>query len=135
MNNYVVLYRFGNPEVERAFAEKLNAEFPECRTEDVNQMHYYAFASRQQPMVEDQLKRIILHTQHTLGDQNIGDEDYVALYYARQEDTDIIKRSMLLGPDSLVEADENNIPAGNHVDTLTGLLEYNFLKNRPAGGN
>jgi hypothetical protein len=121
MNNYIIISNFEEDENQKSFEKKIKDNYPRHLEEDHDDIRYLAFAARNQAGVEDKIKEI-------LNEYGIGTQEYVALYYSRPDDADEIQRAMLLGHDSLIEADMEKTNPEDHVDTLSRLLNFDFVK-------
>jgi hypothetical protein len=124
MENYVLLYHFEDDGSEQQFENKINNTFWRHQTEDNQEFKYFGFADREEPGVVDKLNTIL----HPIG---LGTKDYVALYHAREEDNDNIKRRMLAGHDSLIETKVEKKGFDAHRNSLTKLLNYDYVKAFP----
>lgn len=108
------------------FEEEIKNAFKKHRIDDeIESLKYFGFSGREQPEVVDRLNTI-------LNRFGIGTKDFVALFYARKEDTETIKRLMLVGHDDLVETKIKNISMDAHRNSLTKLLEFDYTKEKTA---
>lgn len=99
-------------------------EFPKHSIDnEIDSLQYFGFAGREQPEVVDKLNTI-------LNRFGIGTKDFVALFYARKEDPDTIKRLMLIGHDNLVETKVKNVSTDAHRNSLTKLLTFNYANEK-----
>lgn len=121
MNNYIIISHFEEDENQKSFEKKIKDNYPRHLEEDHDDIPYLAFAARNQAEVEDKIKEI-------LNEYGIGTQEYVALYYSRPDDADEIQRAMLLGHDKLIESDMEKTNPEDHVDTLSRLLNFDFVK-------
>ena len=121
MNNFIIISHFGDSEAQTSFEKKIKENFPRHLEEHNDELRYLAFSAYNQAGVEDYIKDI-------LNEYGIGTEEFVALYYSRPDDADEIQRAMLLGHDELVEDKISQIKPEDHVDTLSRLLNYDFVK-------
>ncbi|WP_028978494.1 hypothetical protein [Sporocytophaga myxococcoides] len=122
MNNFVILCRFRSPESGNLFLDSLKKIFPKHLIYNFGGIEYFLLASKMIAEVQDKVNDIfdIL---------DIRDDDYVAIYYSREEEPDDIKRLMMLGHAELIDEDLKN---GGTVlaRTLTELLDYDFSKEK-----
>lgn len=131
MENYVLFYHFDSKEAMGNFKKEIVKAFPLNMEESTEPVTYFAFAARELPAIQDKVNTII-------DIMSVGDEDFVALYYMKEEDPDVIKRLMLLGPSGYIEneLEKRNLVPKVHVQTLTALLKYDFIKHQTtANGN
>jgi hypothetical protein len=125
MEQYVLLYHFEDQESEKHFAEKIRQHFGRHKVERNGETTYFGFTGQEEPGVVGQIKSSI----DTLG---IGTSDYVALYFSKQEaGPEKITQKMLLGSDDLVESNIRTVSAAAHVDTLTRLLDFDYVEAQP----
>ncbi len=124
MDNYVLLYNFEDNGSEKFFEKEINENFARHKTEESSGFKYFGFADREEPGVVDKLNTILNRV-------GIGTEDYVALYHSREDDPDQIKRTMLIGHDDLVETKVEKISFDNHRNSLTKLLDFDYVKAMP----
>jgi hypothetical protein len=54
-------------------------------------------------------------------------DDYIALYYTREEEPNDINRLMIFGTSSNIEDDLANATRTGHERTLMELIEYDFI--------
>lgn len=128
MNNYVLLYHFEDKPTEDRFENEINNEFRRHRVEENGEFKYFGFAAREEPGVVDKLNTI-------LNPMGMGMKDYVALYHSKEENPDKIKRTMLMGHDSLVETKVGNMSFDAHRNSLTKLLDFDYVKDQPEPPN
>lgn len=121
MNNYVIIPHIINEDDATYFEEEIKDRFPRHKKEQTDKITYFGFAARERAGVEDQLREIL----HNIG---IGTDDYVALYYTKDENPDKIMRVMMLGHDENIEQDLKSIKPEDHIDTLSRLFNYDFVK-------
>jgi hypothetical protein len=81
-----------------------------------HKIKYFAFAAKELTAVQDTLQDIMDHLKLT-------DDDYIALYYTREEEPDEIKRLMIFGKSYQSEKDLSRL----NEDTIAELLEFNFV--------
>lgn len=124
MTNYIIISHLTSRDDAALFDKEIKSRFPRHKEENTDEIRYFGFAARNRADVEDQLQEIL----HNIG---IGNEDYVALYYAKEENPDKITRVMVLGHDELIETDIQKIKPEDHVDTLSRLLNFDFVKAMP----
>lgn len=124
MNNYVIIPHIINEDDATYFEEEIRDRFPRYKKEQTDKITYFGFAARERADVEDQLREIL----HNIG---IGTNDYVALYYTKDENPDKIMRVMMLGHDENIEQDLKIIKPEDHIDTLSRLFNYDFVKAMP----
>jgi hypothetical protein len=123
MDNYVLLYNFEDKGREAQFERKVKKEFWWHKVERNGSCKYFGFAGHEEPGVVDKIKAIL--------DPLAGTNDYTALYFSQDSDPDKIKREMLLGPDYMVERDLEKVSPDAHLDSLTRLLNFDFIKAFP----
>ncbi len=121
MDNYVLLYHFEDKGAEGRFERQINQEFRRHQVEENGEFRYFGFADREEPGVVDKLNAI-------LNPMGMGMKDYVALYHAKDENPDEIKRTMLRGHDSLVETKVEKLSFDAHRNSLTKLLDFDYMK-------
>lgn len=128
MEGYVLLYHFEDKGAVEYFEGEINKTFWRNRTEESNGFKYFGFTDREAPGVVDKLNEIV-------DQMGIGTKDYVALYYSRKEDPERIKQQMIIGHDDLVETKVQDISFDAHRNSLTKLLNFDYLKvqSQPAG--
>ena len=122
MNPYIMISHFENEQDDKEFRELAVANYPRHKTEEHEGITYVGFAAREQAEVEDFLDS-------TLGRFGISNKDFVALYYSRDDDT--IQRNMVMGPDRLVEEYTKSVSPDEHVDRLSRLLNFDYVKEMP----
>jgi hypothetical protein len=123
MTNYIIISHFDNEQDQESFEKKVKENFSRYHEEQNDELRYLALSSRNQAGVEDKIKEI-------LNEFGIGSEEYVALYYSKPENPDEIKRAMLLGHDTLIESDIQQIKPEDHIDTLSRLLNHEFFDKK-----
>ncbi|MBO9700500.1 MAG: hypothetical protein J7604_09855 [Sporocytophaga sp.] len=122
MNNFVIIYRFRSPESGNVFLESIEKTFPRHLNYNFGGIQYFLLSSKLIAEVQDKINDIF-------DNLDIRDDDYVAIYYSREEDPDDIKRLMMLGHADLIDEDLKN--GGTILDrTLSELLEYDFNKQK-----
>ena len=121
MTNFIIISHFENSDEQESFEAKIIDNFPRHLEEQNDELRYLAFAARNQAGLEDFIKDV-------LNEYGIGTKEFVALYYSRPDDSDEIQRAMLLGHDDLVEDKISRIKPEDHVDTLSRLLNFDFVK-------
>jgi hypothetical protein len=126
MNNCVLLYHFEDQDSEKHFEKSINGEFWRHRVEENDGFKYFGFAAREEPAVVDKIGGILDPLAPA-----IGTKDYVALYFSRDEDPDKIKREMVLGHDSLIETKVEDVSFDSHRNSLTRLLDFDYVKDQP----
>ena len=124
MENYVLLYHFSDQGSEKFFEKEINDHFDRHKTEENGDFRYFGFADQEEPEVVDKLNNVL----NRIG---IGTEDYVALYHSRDADPEKIKRTMLLGHDDLVETKVEKKGFDAHLNHLTKLLDFDYVKAFP----
>lgn len=124
MTNYIIISHLTSSEDAAFFDKEIKSRFTRHKEENTDEIRYLGFAARNRADVEDQIQEIL----HNIG---IGSEDYVALYYAKEENPDKITRAMILGHDELIETAIQKIKPEDHVDTLSRLLNFDFVKAMP----
>jgi hypothetical protein len=128
MKNYVLLYHFEDQGTANRFENQINQEFRRHQVEENGEFRYFGFADREEPGVVDKLNTI-------LNPMGMGMKDYVALYHSKDENPDKIKRTMLLGHDSLVETKVENMSFDAHRNSLTKLLDFDYVKDQSEPPN
>lgn len=124
MENYVLLYHFDDKVTQQQFENKIKGTFPRHQTEENQGFTYFGFADREEPGVVDKVETII----HPMV---LGTNDYVALYYTRNDNDDQIKRRMVFGSASLVETKVENKGFDAHRNSMTKLLNFDYVKAFP----
>jgi hypothetical protein len=127
MTNFIIISHFDNPQDQETFDKKVKEAFPRHTESQTDEIRYIGFAAKNQAGVEDQIRTM-------LDGYGIGTEEYVALYYSRPSDPDEIQRVMLLGHDDLLESDIQSIRPEDHVDTLSRLLNFDYVKEMQDRG-
>jgi hypothetical protein len=127
MKNYVLIYAIENEEAQEIFRREFVKRYPHFQTEYNNNVIYYGFSARELPEVHDNLHDILQRL-------SIGQNDYVAVYYTKKGDDDVLMREMMLGSASLVETKIGKIPADVFEDTVNKLLSINFNKLKSMQG-
>lgn len=124
MENYVLIYHFGDKANQQQFENKIYGSFPRHQTEENQGVTYFGFADREEPGVVDKVETII----HPM---RLGTEDFVALYYTRNGNDDQIKRRMIFGSASLVDSKMEDKGFDAHRNSLTKLLDFDYVKAFP----
>ncbi|MFN3402694.1 MAG: hypothetical protein ACK40G_01285 [Cytophagaceae bacterium] len=122
MESFVVIYRFNDIIASENFEKGLKDAFPLHDAQVVNGIYYFALTARNLPEIESKINVILDRVP-------VGDTDYVAVYYDRKEDSDEIKRAMVLGTSQYIDNEIKN-KGGIHTRVLTELLESNIIKRR-----
>lgn len=120
MTNYIIISHITNEQDAASIEKEITASYPRHSKEQTDEITYIGFAARERAEVEDKIREL-------LNNIGIGTEDYLALYYAKEGDPDQIVRAMMLGHDQAIESDLQRIKPEDHVDTLTRLLNYDFV--------
>lgn len=123
MTNYVLLYRLEDQKEALHFIQSLKQQFPDHRLVARHGIPYFAFAARELPDVKESVTSF-------LKELTVTDTDYVAIYYLKNEETQKIKRLMVLGPSDLAEDDLTSISSAEHENLLSDLLDIDFMKLR-----
>lgn len=121
MRNYVLMHHLSNEDTERNFLNELKKKFPKSRMVNESGFRYFSFAERNLPGVHDAL-------QESMDGMTFEDTDYIALFYTREEEPDIINRLMIFGRDNRVDNELKRISRTTHENILTDLLEFDFIK-------
>lgn len=124
MTNYIIIPHIVDKQDAAYIEKEISANYPRHKKEQTDEISYIGFAARERAEVEDKVREL-------LNNIGIGTEDYLALYYTKAEDSDQIVRAMMLGHDQAIEDDLQRIKPEDHVDTLTRLLNYDFVKENP----
>lgn len=124
MDNYVIIPHIIDEDDATYFEEEIRSRFPRHKQEQTDKIKYFGFAARERAGVEAQLQDIL----HNIA---IGTDDYVALYYSKREHPDQIVQAMILGHDEKIEKDLEKIKPEDHVDTLSRLLNFDYVKATP----
>lgn len=124
MENYVLIYNFEDNATQQQFESKLKSTFPRHQTDENQEVKYFGFADREEPGVVDKVETII----HPMV---LGTNDYVALYYTRDANDDQIKRRMIFGSASLIETKVEDKGFDAHRNSLTKLLNFDYVKAFP----
>ena len=122
MKPYVMISHFENEQDDQQFRELAVANYPRHKIEEHGDIIYVGFAAGEQAGVEDFLDS-------TLGRFGIGDKDFVALFYSRNDET--VQRNMVMGPDRLIEEYTESVSQDEHVDRLSRLLNIDYVKEMP----
>jgi hypothetical protein len=129
MNHYVLLFHFDDQNSQNHFEERIRQHFGRHKVERNGDTTYFGFAGQEEPGVVGQIKSSI----DTLG---IGSADYVALYFSKQEEgPEKITQKMLLGSDDLVETNIRTVSNDAHVNTISSLLDFDYVKAQPEPPN
>ncbi len=124
MTNYVLIPHFANEEEADYFHRELQARFPRNLEDQADGIKYFGFVDRERAGVEDQIREVL----HNI---SIGTEDYVALYYTKDDSPGNIMQAMILGHDEKIESVLQRINPEEHVNTLSRLLNHDYLKATP----
>ena len=117
-----MIYNIADNTSSEEFLISFNKKFPRNTADEVNGITYYGFTAKTLPAVQDTLY-------DTLQNLNIGRADYVAVYYSRTEEPDVIKRQMIMGSDDLANNAEARISTTLLENTLQDLLSHNFVNS------
>lgn len=117
-----MISHFENEQDDQQFRELAVANYPRHKIEEHENITYVGFAAQEQAKVEDFLDS-------TLGRFGISDKDFVALYYSRDDES--IQRNMVMGPDRLLEDATEKVSQDEHVDRLSRLLNFDYVKEMP----
>jgi hypothetical protein len=120
MKNYVIIYAISDQNSMQLFLENLKRKFSRNKIQEGNNRLYFGFAERDLPGVKGVL-------QESMDMLVLDEDDYIALYYTREEEPDEINRLMIFGTSQNVETDLKKIPINVHENTLTDLLEFDFI--------
>ena len=120
MKNYVIVYAISDQSSEKLFLEELHKKFPRNKIQEENDFLYFGFAERDLPGVQDAL-------QETMDKLTLDVDDYIALYYLREEEPDEINRLMIFGTASTAEDDLKTLVRTTHERILADLLEFDFI--------
>lgn len=123
MRNFVMLYRFNDRVSEDQFQNFMQAVYPQFKVDNYEGIFYYGFPAKNLPEVKDQLYDKI---------QNIpfGSDDYVALYFKRDENGDDIQQNMVIGNAALLEGHvESKVGTSQHVQNLQRLIGEEISAN------
>lgn len=123
MKNYITIYNFANPSTTESFKKQLKELFPYNLQESSNGLPYFAFAAKEEPEVEDKLR-------HAVNTSDIADEDFIALYFTREHNTDQIKRVMIIGTDDVLDERLTTVPEAEHNNQLIDMLEADIAKQK-----
>ena len=124
MENFVLLYNFEDKTQEKTFEKEIHDRFPRHKIEDSAGFRYFGFADRAEPGVVDKLNTVLSRMDNSM-------KDYVALYHAKNSNSDQITRTMLIGHDNVVETKVEKISFNDHRDSLTKLLDFDYVKAMP----
>ena len=127
MKNFVLIYDLKEEEAQDQFRKEFVKKYPHFETEYNNNMIYYGFSAREVPEVQDNLHEILQKLK-------IGQDDYIAVFYKRKEEPDVLKREMIIGSSSLIETKTNKIPAEVFNGTINDLLAVKFDKVKSMQG-
>jgi hypothetical protein len=128
MENFVLLYHFEDKQLEKSFEKEIHTSFPRHQIEEAGPMRYFGFADRAEPGVVDKLNTVLSRADNSM-------KDYVALYHAKNHDTDKITRTMLVGHDNVLETKVENLSMDAHIGSITKLLETDFTKQSNGSSN
>lgn len=123
MQNYILVYKIEDQKDAKYFEDTLVQEYQEYRKEVRHDIPYLAFTARGLPDVEESINSII-------DDINLGESDYVSLYYVKDEETEKVKRLMVRGPADRAEQHLQAISSAEHENLLEDLFDLDFLKMR-----
>lgn len=121
MKNYVVMFRLINRDTDNAFRRGIQLSFPDFTIEKVENYEFIAFRSRQLPAVVDKIDSLI-------EDLTLSSKDFIALFYRKEDEPDVIKRLMLVGPSRFVENENQKLHISQSAMDLilTDLLNFRF---------
>lgn len=117
----MLIYNLSNESSEKELLRQLKTKFTKHKTASENDIKYFNFAERKLPGVQDAIQEI-------MDGLTLNDSDYIALFYTREEEPDVINRLMVFGTSNLIDNDLKNISQTNQDRILGELLEYDFLK-------
>jgi hypothetical protein len=124
MKNYVLICNINDKNSEADLLNKVEELFPKHRRQLENGITFLSFAHRQLPEVMDKIRGI-------MDSLTIQDNDYIAIYYTRKEEPDLINRVMLVGTDSQAETTINgHMSSTVYENVLKDLFEFNFEKDK-----
>jgi hypothetical protein len=122
MKNYVLICNIAEKNSEANLLNKVEELFPRHRRVVENEITFVSFATRQLPEVMDKIRGI-------LDGLNMQDNDYVAIYYTRKEEPDLVNRVLLVGTESHVENDINNHMSSTVFENIImDLFDFDFSK-------
>ena len=121
MRNYVLIYNLLNKQSENDFINQIKIKFPKHKSVKENNLNYFSFAGYKLPSVKDTLQMI-------MDSLSLEEPDYIALFYTREEEPDIINRLMIFGTSNIVENDLKKISQTIHERVLGELLDIDFIK-------
>lgn len=125
MTNYIVAYNFSDTTLQTDFVQRIKKQYPQHREEQLGKMNFLAFAARQEPGVEDNIR-------HQVNSARVANSDVVALYFSGKKNPDEIKRVLLLGTDEVAEDKFEGINKSQLNNQLIDLLAIDFVKEKMA---
>jgi hypothetical protein len=123
MRNYILIYNISDNQSEKELIKQLKKKFHRNRSIIENNYTYFLFAEKKLPGVQDALQEIMDRLK-------LNEPDYIALYYTREEEPDIINRLMVFGTSNLIENDLKKISGTIHERVLSELLEFDFIRQK-----
>lgn len=125
MESFVLMYHFEDKGIEKTFEKALHERFPKHKVEENGSLRYFGFTDKAEPGVVDKLNTVLSRVDNST-------KDYVALYHAKNANPDRITRTMLVGHDNLVETKVEKLSNDAHQNSLSGLLDFDYLKAAQA---
>ena len=125
MTNYVVAYNFSDTPLQTDFAQRIKKQYPQHREGQMGKMEFLAFAARQEPGVEDNIR-------HQVNSARVANNDIIALYFSGKKNPDEIKRVLLLGTDEVAEGRLEGVNKTQLNNLLIDLLSIDFVKEKMA---
>ncbi|GAB3814859.1 hypothetical protein [Pontibacter rugosus] len=125
MENFVLLYHFDKQEKQQQFEQSLKKEFPKHREDHSNGLKYFGFSEKAEPGAVDKVSTIL--TTMGMGREGFyGLNDFVALYFTRDKEPDVVKRQLLIGTKEMVDPGAEDNTNDAHRSSIKRLLEYNY---------
>jgi len=124
MNTYIAAYRFENSDTQAEFSRALKAEHSDNHHQNKHGIDFLGFRSREEPGVEGKIKSI-------LNQKDIGDNDFVALIFNKNDDPKVHKRVMVLGHADNLEnlvGNDAEFSTAEYDSLITDMLNAEFQK-------
>jgi len=115
------MYNLGDENSEKLLQKELQNKFPRNNTFIEAGLRYFSFAARELPGVQDDLQVIMDRL-------TLSEPDYIALFYTREEEPDIINRLMIFGTSNQIDTVLKKVSNTIHTNVLSDLMEIDFVK-------
>ncbi len=120
-----MLYHFDKEETKKEFEKSFKKQYPRNREDQSNGLRYIGFTERAEPAAVDNVNTIL--TSMGMGREGFfGLNDYVALYFTRDKEPDVVKRQLLIGTEEMVDAGAEHKTSDPHRSSIKRLLEYDY---------